>query len=81
MNWDEIERNWGRLKGQAKLRWPKLGTEQLGAIAGRRSVLALRLQDTYDLSREEAERELINWQNGLQPRPAPRAQKSPVDNG
>ena len=65
MNWDEIARNWGKLKGPAKQRWAKLGDEQLRAIAGRRALLALRLQETYQISREEAERQLIDWQDSL----------------
>lgn len=65
MNWDEIARNWGKLKGPAKQRWTKLGDEQLSAIAGRRALLALRLQEVYQISREEAERQLIDWQDSL----------------
>lgn len=72
MNWDEIARNWGKLKGPAKQRWAKLGDEQLHAIAGRRPLLALRLQETYQISREEAERQLIDWQDSLGAEAQPR---------
>lgn len=72
MNWDEIARNWGKLKGPAKQRWAKLGDEQLRAIAGRRALLALRLQETYQISREEAERQLIDWQDSLGAEAQPR---------
>lgn len=72
MHWDEIARNWGRLKGPAKQRWAKLGDEQLSAIAGRRALLALRLREVYQLSQAEAEQQLIDWQDSLAAPPGPK---------
>ena len=68
MTWADIERDWAQLKGLAKQRWTKLGEEQLGAIGGRRKSLAARVRETYNLSQEETERQLADWQSGLKSR-------------
>ena len=68
MNWTEIERDWAQLKGLAKQRWSKLGEEQLGAIGGRRKSLAARIRETYNLSPEETEKQLTDWQGSLKAR-------------
>jgi uncharacterized protein YjbJ (UPF0337 family) len=65
MNWDQIQRNWDQLKGQAKLRWSKLGEEQLASIAGRRALLASRIREVYQLSDAETESQLLAWQDSL----------------
>ncbi len=65
MNWDRIERDWNRFKVSAKQRWGKLTEQQLDAIAGRRPLLAGRIRDAYAITREDAERELSDWQARL----------------
>lgn len=70
MNWDRIERDWKRFKVNAKERWAKLSEEQLNAIAGRRPLLAGRIRDAYALSRDDAERQLSDWQARLSDEPA-----------
>jgi uncharacterized protein YjbJ (UPF0337 family) len=72
MTWDQIERDWAQLKGQAKQRWAKLSEEQLTAIRGRRVHLVSRIQETYHLTREETERQLAAWQTRLQPKGLPK---------
>ena len=62
LNWDRIEKNWRRFKVAAKQRWDKLSEQQLDAIAGRRGVLAGRIQETYGMTREDTERQLADWQ-------------------
>jgi uncharacterized protein YjbJ (UPF0337 family) len=66
MNWDQIALDWAQRKASAKQRWTKLSEEQLSAIAGRRVYLAARIQETYQLSREEAESQIAAWQDLLQ---------------
>lgn len=65
MNWDQIERDWGRFKVSAKQRWTKIAEEQLSAVAGRREMLAGRIRDAYAISGAEAERQLADWQARL----------------
>jgi uncharacterized protein YjbJ (UPF0337 family) len=62
MNWDRIEGNWKQVKGSVKVRWGKLTDDQLDVIAGKRDALAGRIQETYGITKEAAEKELADWQ-------------------
>ena len=52
MNWERIEDNWHKLKGNVIEQWDDLTEDQLVS----------RIQDTYGNSDDEAERELTDWQ-------------------
>jgi uncharacterized protein YjbJ (UPF0337 family) len=65
MNWDRISGNWTEWKGRVHERWGKLTDDHLDVIAGRREQLAGRIQEVYGLSKEEAERQLNNWERNL----------------
>ncbi len=62
MNWDRIEGNWKQLTGQAKAQWGKLTDDDIALVAGRRDQLAGKLQERYGIAKEEAERQLTEWQ-------------------
>lgn len=62
MNWDRIEGNWKQLKGNVKQQWGKLTDDQLDVIAGNREKLSGKIQETYGISREEAEKQVKAWQ-------------------
>jgi len=55
MNWDRIENNWERIKGNVLEQWDDLTADQL----------ASRIQETYGIADDEAERELTDWQQRL----------------
>jgi uncharacterized protein YjbJ (UPF0337 family) len=65
MNWDRIEGNWKQFKGNVKVQWGKLTDDQLDVIAGKRDSLAGRIQETYGISRDEVEKQLAAWEQGL----------------
>ncbi len=65
MNWDRIEGNWKQFKGNAKQQWGKLTDDQLEIIAGKRDNLAGKIQETYGLSKDEAEKQLSSWQTRM----------------
>jgi uncharacterized protein YjbJ (UPF0337 family) len=52
MNWERIEDNWTRIKGNVIEQWDDLTEDQLVS----------RIQDTYGNADDEAERELTDWQ-------------------
>lgn len=52
MNWDRIEDNWTRIKGNVIEQWDDLTQDQL----------ASRIQETYGIADDEAEPELTDWQ-------------------
>ncbi len=62
MNWEQIEGNWKQVVGQAKERWGKLTDDDLHVVAGRRDQLAGLIEQRYGVVKEEAERQLAEWQ-------------------
>lgn len=66
MNWDRVEGNWRQLRGQFKAHWGALTDGQLDAIAGKRERLTGALQESYGISKDEAERQIREWENSDQ---------------
>jgi uncharacterized protein YjbJ (UPF0337 family) len=58
MNWTLAENNWAQFKGTVKARWIRLTDDQLMTIAGKRTELLGRIQETYGITRADAEREI-----------------------
>ena len=65
MGWDEIERSWNELKGEAKRQWSKLTDEDLELIKGKYAELLGLLQERYGHAKERAEREMNDWSKRL----------------
>ncbi len=65
MNSDRIEGNWKQLKGKVREQWGKLTDDELDVIEGRREQLAGRIQERYGVAREEAERQVREWEKKL----------------
>jgi uncharacterized protein YjbJ (UPF0337 family) len=65
MNWDEVKGNWTQLKGKAKARWGDITDDRWTQIEGHRDQIVGAIQEKYGRSREEAEREVDDWQHGL----------------
>jgi uncharacterized protein YjbJ (UPF0337 family) len=61
MNWEQIEGRWKQLKGAVKQRWGKLTDDDLEVIAGKRDELLGKLQERYGITKEEAEKQLVQW--------------------
>ena len=62
MNWDRIQGNWKQAIGKAKEQWGKLTDDDLDVVAGRRDQLAGKIQERYGVAKDEAERQLAEWQ-------------------
>ena len=62
MNKDTIEGNWKQLKGKVKEQWGKLTDDDLDIIAGRREQLLGRIQQRHGLAKDEAERQVRDWE-------------------
>ena len=65
MNWDRIEGNWKQFKCKVKEQWGKLTDDQLDKIAGRRDQLSGKIQESYGISRDEADRQVKDWESRL----------------
>lgn len=73
MNWSNIESGWNYFKANAKQQWSKLTDEQISGTMGKREQLASRVQEAYSLSKEDAERQISDWQSKQVEKQAPAA--------
>jgi len=58
MNWVRIQGNWQQFTGKVKEQWGDLTDDDLTQIAGRRDVLAGKIQEPYGITRDEAEQQM-----------------------
>lgn len=63
MNQDIIQGKWNELKGSVKKRWGKLTDDDIAEINGNREKLAGRIQSAYGLAKDEAEKQLKEWED------------------
>jgi uncharacterized protein YjbJ (UPF0337 family) len=65
MNWDRVAGNWKQFKGRAKQQWGKLTDDDLDVAAGKRDELAGKVQERYGVAKDEAERQVDEWQKSI----------------
>ena len=65
MNWDIVAGNWKQFSGKVKTQWGKLTDDDYDVIAGRSTELAGRIQERYGVTREEAEKQVKDWESRL----------------
>ncbi len=63
MNWDALKGNWTQLRGRIRMQWGKITDDQLDVIEGRRDLLLGKLQESYGVTEEEADRQVTAWEN------------------
>lgn len=61
MNWDQVQGNWKQFKGDVQKHWGKLTDDDMDQIEGNREKLEGRLQERYGYSKEQARREVDDW--------------------
>lgn len=62
MNKDIISGKWTQLRGEVQKRWGKLTDDQLDVINGDRLKLVGKIEETYGVAREEAEKQLADFE-------------------
>ena len=62
MNKDTIEGNWKQLKGKVQEQWGKLTDDDFDVVAGKRDQLLGRIQERHGVSRDEAEKQVKDWE-------------------
>lgn len=62
MNKDILEGKWEQLKGAVREKWGDLTDDDLTQINGSREKLLGKIQEAYGQSREDAEREIKEWE-------------------
>lgn len=67
MNWDTIEGNWKQFSGKVKEKWGKLTDDDLMAVNGKREQLAGKIQECYGIGKDEAEKQLKDFEKNIRP--------------
>lgn len=65
MNEDKIKGQWKQLVGKLKARWGKLTDDDLAVADGNAEYLAGKLQERYGIARDEAERQIREFDDSL----------------
>lgn len=65
MNEDRIRGSWKQLAGTLKEKWGRLTDDDLRVAEGNAEYLAGRLQERYGIAREEAERQVREFDRTL----------------
>lgn len=66
MNDDIIKGKWNQLKGEAQRRWGKLTQDNLDQIDGNRTKLLGLIQESYGIARDEAEKQVMDWERSYE---------------
>jgi uncharacterized protein YjbJ (UPF0337 family) len=62
MNNDIFKGQWNQLKGEVIKKWGSLTEDHLMQISGDRTKLVGKIQESYGIAREEAERQVSEWE-------------------
>lgn len=65
MNWQQVQGNWKRYSGKMREKWGKLTDNDFQKIAGKRDQLVGRIQASYGIAKEEAERQVNDFERSL----------------
>jgi len=62
MNSDIIQGKWEQVKGEVIKQWGKLTDDSLTQIDGNRTKLLGKIQETYGVAKDEAEKQVSEWE-------------------
>lgn len=62
MDWARVESNWDQYRARVTARWARLSSAHLDAIAGDRARLAGVLREVYQISSDEVEKQILNFE-------------------
>lgn len=66
MNDDVLKGLWKQLKGRVQEKWGELTDDEIDQVQGKKEVLIGKIQEKYGYARDEAEREVNNFLDGIQ---------------
>lgn len=61
MNSDRIQGSWDQVRGNVQKMWGKLTDDDLNVIEGDRKILAGKIQERYGIAKDEAEKQIDEW--------------------
>jgi uncharacterized protein YjbJ (UPF0337 family) len=62
MNTDQMKGNWKQLVGKAKEKWGRLTNDDWQVVEGQRDQLVGRIQERYGIARDEAQRQVDEFE-------------------
>ena len=62
MNSDQLKGNWKQFVGKAKEKWGRFTDNDWKVVEGKRDQLVGKIQERYGITREEAERQLGDFE-------------------
>ena len=66
MNSNQLESQWNQVKGSVRQKYNKLTEEDVREIGGKKDQFISKLQERYGMSREQAQKDLDSFVQGLQ---------------
>ena len=66
MNSDQWQGKWKQLTGQVKEQWGKLTDDDMTQIGGNRDQLLGKIQERYGIAREEARRQVEQFEETIE---------------
>lgn len=63
MNEDRISGNWKQFKGKVQEKWGQLTDDDMDVVEGKREQLVGRIQERYGYGKDQAEKELKEWED------------------
>jgi len=60
--WEKFKGSWNQTKGAVKEQWGKLTDDDLKTIGGKRDQLVGKIQNSYGIGKDEAEKQLGEWE-------------------
>jgi len=65
MNTDVLKGKWNQMKGNVRKQWGKLTDDDVEQVQGDAEILQGRIQERYGRTKEEAQREVDRWLQGV----------------
>lgn len=62
MNKDILQGKWDQVRGEVQKQWGKLTDDSLDQINGDRLKLSGKIQETYGIARDEADKQIDAWE-------------------
>jgi hypothetical protein len=66
MEWRDVKADWHAHRAEVARRWQCLNERELDEIAGDRQRLVSCIQEVYGISADEADRQICDWETGMQ---------------
>jgi uncharacterized protein YjbJ (UPF0337 family) len=61
LNWESVKMKWDELTEQLQTQWDELTAEDVRHVGGDRERLLTKIQERYDISYDEADKEIDRW--------------------